>query len=80
MVGLRVFTNCSTIESHGGRGVFYSRRDDGPYYRWSYYENRDEWQAGRVLPSRISQRELLMMTWKTVPERLQRSIIEHYED
>ena len=80
MNGLRIFTNGSTSESHGGRVVFYSRRNDGPYYRWSYYENRDEWQAGRVLQSGILPRELLTMTWKTVPERLQRSIIEHYED
>ena len=25
-------------------------------------------------------KELLAMTWKTVSERLQRSIVEHYED
>ena len=38
------------------------------FYRWSYYENTHEWQAGRVLRSRISPNELLMMAWKTVPE------------
>ena len=80
MNGLRIFTNRLTIESHDGRAVFYSRRNDGPFYRWSYYEKRDEWQADRVVPSLISPNELFATTWKTIPEPLQRSIIEYYED
>lgn len=79
MDGLRIFTNRSVSESHDGCAVFYSRRNDGPFYRWSYFENRDEWQAGRV-GSLISRNELLARTWKTIPEPLQRSIIDYYED
>ena len=80
MNGLRIFKNRSTVESHDGRAIFYSRRNDGPFYRWSYYESTNDWQAGRMLKSQISPKELLMMTWKTIPKTLQRSIVEHYED
>src|SRR6185503_10703613 len=80
MNGLRVYVNGASAETRGGCPIFYSRREDGPYYRWSYDERAAEWQVGRVLRSGVSSKMLAPATWKTVPERLQRSIVEHYED
>jgi hypothetical protein len=80
MNGLRVYTNGASAETRGGCPIFYSRREDGPYYRWSFDARLSEWQVGRVLRSAFSPKLLAPATWKTVPERLQRSIVEHYED
>src|SRR5213075_1459371 len=54
MHGLRVYINGGAVETHGGCPVFYSRREDGPYYRWSYDDSLCEWQVGRVLRSGVS--------------------------
>lgn len=80
MNGLRVYINDHTAETRGGCPVFYSRREDGPYYRWSFDDSVSEWQVGRVLRSGASPKVLAPATWKTIPDRLQRSIVEHYED
>ena len=80
MNGLRVYINGNTMETRGGCPVFYSRREDGPYYRWSYDDSLSEWQVGRVLTSGVSPKVLAPATWKTVPAGLQRSMVEHYED
>jgi hypothetical protein len=80
MNGLRVYINGISAETQGGCPIFYSRREDGPYYRWSYDDSAAEWQVGRVVRSGVSPKMLAPATWKTVPERLQRSIVEHYED
>jgi hypothetical protein len=80
MNGLRMYTNGESTEVRGGCPVFYSRREDGPYYRWSYNEKVSAWQVGRVLRSGVSSKVLAPATWKTIPTRLQRSVIEHYEE
>jgi hypothetical protein len=80
MNGLRVYTTGETIETRGGCLVFYSRREDGPYYRWSYDDSGCEWQVGRVLRSGVSPKMLEPATWKTIPAGLKKSIVEHYED
>jgi hypothetical protein len=80
MNGLRVYIKGDAVEICGGRPVFYSRREDGPYYRWSYDDGSNAWQAGRVLRSGVSPKVLTTTTWKGIPARLQRSIVEHYED
>lgn len=80
MNGLRMYTNGDSTEVRGGCPVFYSRREDGPYYRWSYNEKASAWQVGRVLRSGVSSKVLAPATWKTIPTRLQRSVIEHYEE
>ncbi len=45
MNGLRVYTNTQHQETQGGYAIFYCRRDDGPYYRWSYEEQRKQWRS-----------------------------------
>jgi len=80
MHGLRVYINGGTVETHGGCEVFYSRREDGPYYRWSYDDGLSEWQVGRVLRSGVSAKTFAPATWKKIPAGLQRCIAEHYQD
>lgn len=81
MNGLRVFKNSNAAEMHGGRPVFYSRRSDGPFYRWSYDDVLCNWQSARLLISAgVSVRMLATTPWKSIPTHLQRSIVEHYED
>lgn len=78
MNGLRIYTNPVDEEALGGVGVFYSRRDNGPFYRWSYEEKR--WSARRVSAPIVSAKVLSATSWKVVPAALQRSIVEHYQE
>ncbi len=76
MYGLRVYiyrTNmtCSDI-------VFYSRRDDGPYYRWRYEAELGRWCFSRVCLPRLTLRILRPANWKAVPVSLQAELYEHY--
>jgi hypothetical protein len=80
MNGLRVYINGASDETRGGSPVFYCRREDGPYYRWSYDDRESEWQVGRGLRSGVSRKMLSLTTWRAIPVGLQRSIVEHYED
>ena len=79
MNGLRVYTNIEKPETCCGRPVFYSRREDGPHYRW-LYDDQQGWRAGRVPPGEVSPGMLSNATWKELPDGLQRSMIEHYQD
>jgi hypothetical protein len=80
MNGLRVYINGETAEIRCGRPVFYSRREDGPHYRWSYDDDTRHWRVDRVLKSGVSPRMLSPKAWKDVPAGLQKSIVEHYSD
>ena len=76
MNSLRVYINPASADALNGQRVFYSRRADGPYYRWFYEEER--WCSARVSPSDSSLRTLCMTSWKTVPSALQTKLSEHY--
>lgn len=78
--GLRVYVNPQVTETRGGFGVFYSRRENGPYYRWVYEENVSRWRVARVQPSDFSSRTFSTANWKGVPASLQKRMVEHYED
>lgn len=90
MSGLRVYVNSASTDLASGIGidapeikvdtVFYSRRGNGPIYRWLYEKNRAHWRALRVNPMDFNSRTLSMASWKTVPETLQAQIGEHYLD
>jgi hypothetical protein len=80
MNGLRVYVKATIAETYGGRDVFYSRREDGPYYRWVFDETVSEWRVGRVSTSRISGKDVALAPWKKLPAALQRSMVEHYQD
>ena len=90
MSGLRVFvdspspTETSSIEIEVddtlANRVFYSRRGNGPIYRWLYEENRAHWRALRMNTSDFDTHKLSNTSWKTVPETLQAQLGAHYLD
>lgn len=79
MNGLRVYIKPSSVEVVGQK-VFYSRRGNGPYYRWRYEETAKEWRVSRVISADFTSQSLAMATWKAVPIALQTRLGEHYLD
>ena len=79
MNGLRVYITPNSVGTPGQK-VFYSRRGNGPYYRWFYEENVNEWRAARVVAVDFTPHTLSMATWKAVPVALQTRLGEHYLD
>jgi hypothetical protein len=78
MNDLRVYMIDSGAEAFGGHAVFYSRRADGPLYRWFFEQELGQWQVSRVNLSKSTLRELCAASWKIVPPALQARIDEHY--
>jgi hypothetical protein len=76
--GLRIFTQPGLAETVGGFQVFYSRRADGPYYRWYFEQGLKQWRAARVNAVKLSAGELSLSTWRSLPGALQKSLIDHY--
>ncbi|HEX8492782.1 MAG TPA: hypothetical protein VF658_08080 [Pyrinomonadaceae bacterium] len=60
--------------------MFYSRRGNGPYYRWHYEEQSGHWQFSRVHPPDAMLRALCVARWQAVPTALQTKLGEHYLD
>ncbi len=88
MSGLRVFVDSPTETSAAGiemvdpvaNRVFYSRRGNGPIYRWLYEESRAHWRARRMNSSDFDTHKLSNASWKIVPETLQAQLGAHYLD
>lgn len=78
MNGLRVYVNILPEERAQDSGAFYSRRDNGPFYRWTLSDRT--WSASRVTSASFSSKDLSATSWKLVPTALQRSIVEHYQE
>jgi hypothetical protein len=76
--GVRIYTATATAIVSSGADVFYSRRGDGPYYRWFFEETIGKWRAARVIDAAFIRQTLSLATWKTVPEALQTRLSEHY--
>ena len=77
MKELRVYVNpLSANAPEAGRATFYSRRADGPFYRWLYESGR--WRASRVVLPKQVLRVLCVASWKAVPDTLQTRLGEHY--
>ena len=65
MSGLRVFVNAPSVDQASGRGAedhaptvngdFYSRRGNGPIYRWLYEEKLAHWRPSRMHTARFRQ-------------------------
>jgi hypothetical protein len=77
MNGLRIYINRIEPETTDDR-IFYSRRADGPYYRWRFEERLEQWRSARMHFEDVSPHDLCLSNWKTVPSALQRSLSEHY--
>ena len=80
MTELRVYINPAVAGTSDGRGVFYTRRAGGPYYRWRYEEEAGAWRAARVGLSNQTLRALDVSNWQTVPAALQAKLLKHYLD
>jgi hypothetical protein len=75
---LRVYIRQAVKGAPGGQTVFYSRRADGPLYRWLYEETPDRWRYSRVRLSKLTLRVLSVMSWEAVPPALRDQLGEHY--
>ena len=88
--GLRVYINARTANEADTIGVdeepgtvnqiFYSRRGNGPIYRWLYEEKLAHWRALRMHTSDFDTHKLSNASWKSVPETLQAQLGAHYLD
>ena len=90
MSGLRVYINAPSTSQPSVVGVeedgpavnkiFYSRRGNGPIYRWLYEEKLAHWRALRMHTSDFDTHKLSNASWKSVPETLQAQLGAHYLD
>lgn len=90
MSGLRIYVNTPSpsqpsdidagSDNTSAGSVFYSRRGNGPIYRWLYEEKRSNWRALRMNTSDFDSHKLSNASWKTVPESLQAQLGAHYLD
>ncbi len=88
MNGLRIYVRAedhvsvgsrlSAMDSYWRPAVFYSRRADGPYYRWRYEGMPGQWHSSRMHAADMSPRDLYVAPWKGVPASLKLSLSEHY--
>ena len=76
---LRMYTK-PTDSGPAKQQIFYSRRGNGPFYRWLYEEAAKEWRVSRVIANDFSSNSLSMATWKAIPAALQSRLDEHYLD
>jgi len=90
MSGLRVYVDSPSpaetspigieVDDTAARRVFYSRRGNGPIYRWLYEANRKHWRALRMNTAEFETHKLANASWKSVPETLQLQLGAHYLD
>jgi hypothetical protein len=80
MRDLHVYVAPAGSEARGEFTAFYSRRSDGPYYRWFYAERSGRWHYSRVNLDRLTRRVLCVAPWDAVPTALRARIGEHYLD
>jgi hypothetical protein len=78
MRDLRVYVAAPV--GRGGSGSFYTRRGDGPYYRWLYEEEVMRWRFTRVSLPKMTLRVLRVANWDAVPSALRVRLGEHYLD
>jgi hypothetical protein len=80
MNGLRVFMRPENAGIYTDASTFYSRRGNGPIYRWLYEVELGHWRSARMNSSQLTSRDLCNASWKSVPEQLQVQLSEHYLD
>lgn len=80
MDGLRVYIHPANAGIYSDASIFYSRRGNGPIYRWLYEKQIGFWRSARMNSANLTSRDLCNASWKSVPEKLQVQIGEHYLD
>jgi hypothetical protein len=78
MRDLHVYVDSIGSEARGEKAAFYTRRADGPYYRWLYAEASGGWGYSRVKLDRLTLRVLCVARWEAVPTTLRKRLGEHY--
>jgi hypothetical protein len=78
MRDLRVYVEPLSEGAQGGHSAFYSRRADGPVYRWLYEEGAGRWRFSRVRLSKFDLKVLCVASWGAVPDGLRARLGEHY--
>jgi hypothetical protein len=78
--GLRVYINPASTDVEGEPEVFYSRRECGPYYRWSFRDESVRWRSSRVYPNALMLKAFCVASWNLVPSSLQAQLDEHYSE
>jgi hypothetical protein len=78
MNGLRVYTHASAVSIEADASIFYSRRGDGPFYRWLYEGEHEGWRCSRVRLTKSSVTLLRGAKLSAVPAALQVRLGEHY--
>lgn len=78
MNGLRVYIHPADADPPAKRRVFYSRREDGPYYRWQFEESLGQWRGARVYLPDVTLRLLSIAAWQVLPPTLQARLDRHY--
>ncbi len=80
MTGLRIYIRLVRAETIACENVFYSRRGNGPIYRWICEKSFEHWSPLRMHTYDVDSSELRLAAWKSVPEKLQVKLGEHYLD
>ncbi|HSE20921.1 MAG TPA: hypothetical protein VLB68_04665 [Pyrinomonadaceae bacterium] len=79
MNGLRVYTEVKGFpDPYCVYPTFYSRRADGPYYRWRYEIESKRWLFSRIGSHDFASAALVQAPWYGVPDALKSSLSEHY--
>jgi len=78
MRDLHVYVEYAAADERGQRAAFYSRRADGPFYRWLDAEGSGRWSYSRVSLDRPALRMLCVAPWEAVPAALRSRLGEHY--
>jgi hypothetical protein len=75
--GLRVYIMAEANRSLAAN-VFFSQRGKGPLYRWRYEDTLGRWQVMRLSTADLTPNQLSAASWKSVPQKLQAQLGEHY--
>ena len=78
MRDIHVYVDPLNSGARGEQAAFYSRRADGPYYRWLYAEVAGRWRFSRVRLDGPALRVLCVARWDAVPTALRDRLGEHY--
>ena len=79
MNGLRVYTDVRSLpDAYCVYPTFYSRRADGPLYRWRYQTELGKWLVSRIAANDFASSDLVQARWYGVPDELKSSLSEHY--
>lgn len=78
MRDLHVYVDPAGSEAGAETPAFYTRRADGPYYRWLYAEGAGRWDYSRVSLDRLTLRLLCAARLDAIPTALRKRLGEHY--